>query len=305
MGVESFVFIADEYERPFAFEFTESTQYKILCVNGISNEHSLSIRQIENYNHYLHKIKTEYVCVIDVDEFLHPKTIEFLGRHRPQSIELPWRIMCLNVPEQRTIEGSLFSGILVPQRKSISKVKDIAQIKIHNCIFGCKGKNIGYGRCTHLPINHFYIRDAQDIELFESASFEKGKCDSHFSGRILTMYLMHAMCIRFHEYQEVFELSDFEQDQLLVEQPNSVKKMVNGDSIVYLYFFAKFVLWISALIGIGFGVRIRDFPKALNKFEKSESHLAKSWILIVWISRYFYSKFVKLKLELKSAMEMG
>ena len=61
MGVEFFVFILDEYELPFDFKFPESSHYKVLCVKGTSGERSLSRRQIENYNYYLDRVKTEYV----------------------------------------------------------------------------------------------------------------------------------------------------------------------------------------------------------------------------------------------------
>ena len=277
IGVKDFFFIIDTYSEQFQFNFPASKEYKIQCANGVSKESKLPRRQIENYNHFIHQIKTEYVCVIDADEFLHPKTIRFLTRHKPQSIELPWRIMCPSNSEKDSDKRQLYSGIIVPQRKSISKVKDIIHVNIHGCVFKQKGKSIRYGRTIHIPVNHFYIRDSLELELSQAESAANSpEKDPHFSGRLLTMRLMHSMCIRFHEYQQHAQLSEPESNSSPIKQPSNPKTTTINEPMIYLYLFIKSIIWVSWLTRSGLTIRIRDLPTSFDKLKKSRGFPAKA-----------------------------
>jgi hypothetical protein len=282
IGICSFIFIIDEFNSKFEFTFPQSNLYKILVCPGKSKKLNNIDRQRENYNLCLGKIYDEYVCVLDVDEFLHPDTLKFLEHNRPQSINLPWRLMCLDIPEKRSTEGSSFSGFMSSQFKSISKVEDILKVGIHSCEFKRKGKTIGIQKCLNIPINHYYIRDSLDLELFQN---RQSDVDPFFSNRISTMYVIQSLCIRFCEFSHVFKLSDCGQEQLLVDSPDQSMKIINGDSIQYVYFYVKSLMWINRTTGLSPHTPIRTYPKVLKRINLIDTHFMKSLYLILLITR--------------------
>ena len=272
IGISSFIFITDEYTQKFEFKFPQSSLYKILVVPGISNLPSCVDRQRENYNSYLEKIDDEYVCILDCDEFLHPDTLKFLKLHRPQSVSIPWRLMCLDIPEKRNSKGSYFRGITVTQCKSISKVKDISAMGLHACEFDKKGRKIGVKDCLDIPINHYYVRDSADIRLFQD---KQSDIDAHFSARIQIMYIIHAICIRFGESGQIFKLGDYDQEKPLIDRPEKLKKIVNGRSIRYLYLYLRLLMMIKKIAGLSINPQIRSYGKIFNELESIDAEFIK------------------------------
>lgn len=286
IGICSFVFIIDEYKLKFEFTFPQSNLYKILVCPGKSKRRDLIKRQIENYNSCLGKIDDEYVCVLDVDEFLHPDTLKYLEHNRPQSINLPWRMMCIDIPEKRSTEGSNFSGFMVSQFKSISRVEDILKVRIHFCEFKRKGKTVGIEKCLNIPINHYYIRDSSDLEIFQNSQSD---VDPHFSNRISVMYMIQSLCIRFCEFKQVFKLTDCRDEELLVSSPDQLTKIVNGDSIQYIYFYIKFSIWIKRVVGLSVKIEPRKLVKYFQEIDSIDTHFMKSLYLTRLITRKILS----------------
>ena len=282
IGICSFIFIIDEYKLKFEFTFPRSNLYKILVCHGKSKKESLSGRQKENYNSCLRKVDDEYVCVLDVDEFLHPDTLEFLEHNRHQSINLAWRMMCLDIPETRSDEGSIFSGFMFSQFKSISRVEDIQEVGVHSCKFKRKGKNVGIHKCSNIPINHYYVRHSSDLEFFQSS---RSDVDVHFSSRIFAMYLIQSMCIRFCEFKQIFKLTDYSDEQLLVSCPDQLTKIINGDSIQYIYFYIKFSIWIKRSVGLSVATGPRTLVKRFQEIDSIDTHFMKSLYLTRLITR--------------------
>lgn len=290
MGINSFIFIIDEHHYKFEFTFPQSSLYKILVVPGRSNRPNVAERQMENYNSCLEKIDNEYVCVLDCDEFLHPDTLKFLKYYRPQSVNLPWRLMCLDIPEKRDSNGSYFRGITVTQCKSISKVKDISTIGIHACKFKKKGRRIAVRDCLDIPVNHYYVRDSADMRLYQ---YKQSDIDTHFSERISTMYIIHAICIRFGEFSQAFKLSDCGQDGLLIDRPNQVMKIINSDSIWYLYFYLGLLMRIEKFARLSINPRIRSYPMIFNKLESIDNLFLKFLYIFLFIADNLTKKMSK------------
>ena len=71
IGIKSFVFILDKYKKTFEFNQFDWSHARITVVDGVSTKHELWQRQQENYNYWIKLIQTEYVCILDNDEFLH------------------------------------------------------------------------------------------------------------------------------------------------------------------------------------------------------------------------------------------
>ena len=281
MGINSFIFIIDEYHYKFEFTFPQSSRYKILVVPGRSNHPNCVNRQRENYNLCLEKIDNEYVCVLDCDEFLHPDTLKFLKRYRPQSVNLPWRLMCLDIPEKRDSNGSYFRGFTVTQCKSISKVEDVSTIGLHTCKFNKKGRRIAVRDCLDIPVNHYYIRDSADMRLFQH---KQSDIDMHFSGRIHIMYIIHAICIRFGDFSQAFKLSDCGQERLLIDRPNQLIKIINSDSIWYLYFYLGLLMRIEKFARLSINPRIRTYARVFNKLESIDTLFLKFLCIFLFIA---------------------
>ena len=98
VGITSFIFILDKYKGTFEFSQIDWNHSSISVVDGVSTKHELWLRQLENYNYWIKLVRTQYVCILDNDEFLHPDTLDFLIDHKPQCINLPWKMLCLIVP---------------------------------------------------------------------------------------------------------------------------------------------------------------------------------------------------------------
>ena len=304
MGISNFLFIIDEYRIPFnsyGNAIPISDAYSIEHVRGISTQHSLVLRQRENYNYYLHRIRTEYVCVIDVDEFLHAKTLNFLKKHKPQSISLPWRMMVYNEKTKKIPKNYLYSGILIPQKKSISKVRDIHIVTEHECTFKYKGKTIGYQNCTHIPISHFYIRDMQDIQDMEE--FSSDTFDNHCKSRLSTMALFYVMCNYIYEHQVYINLSDNGNTKTHIsdENPNLEIDSINKDSLPYLYAMIKLTIWISILTQIEHIAPPRVYAEICSEIARS-SNPASKFLKAIKIIFKIYRNMMRNKESLKSAM---
>jgi len=277
IGIHSFLFIIDEYTTPFHFPDSEFKQYSASSVKGISTASDLGARQRQNYNYWIKKINTDYVCVLDIDEFLHPDTLKLLEQTNPQSINLPWRIMCVDILGKGGDEGYQYSGITVPRIKSISKVEDIRTVGVHKCTFDKHGEAIKFGKCTHIPINHYYVRDGSDLELFQS--YEGS--DRHFLSRFSTMTVMRSLCMHFSEFSQTFKLSSHDNETTGADQLKSTKNNSSEDSIQYLYLFIKAMVLMSKLNGIEYEVGIRQYPKIMRDLNKYKSHFEKLRYLIL------------------------
>ena len=285
IGITSFVFVIDEYNLKFDFDWDMLDLSTIYVHYGKSNDPNLTVRQIENFNHCLRYVKDEYVCVLDCDEFLHSKTLNFLVDHPVQALSLPWRIMCLAIPEQRSVGGSYYSGITVPQFKSISKVCDIDFVGVHYCSFTKPGKRLTIGQCSHLPINHYYVRDSSE---FLDLSTYISSVDPYFKRRIYTMLLLHSLCLRFPEYGQYFRLTSTNSPTLVKELPKPVSEVINGSSIIYLYLFIKSTFIISRITGLSLKPSIKAYPHLYYKFESTRYPVLKFIILSAYLIKSLF-----------------
>lgn len=286
IGVDSFIFIVDEYVIPFGLEYPESDMLNVTYVKGVSFHSENVQRQEENYNFYLNQVKTDYLCVIDADEFLHPQTLDFCNRHQPQRMSLPWRMMAINHIDNISCNESLYAGFLVPQKKSISKVTDIDRIGIHECIFKKKGKTLGYQSCLHIPVNHFYVRDDQDVFNFLDYGSSHSR-DPYFKKRFLVMTLISSMCSRFAEYQGYCRLSEKDQCPLPKEYCELVNKFIKSNSSQYLYVIVKIVIAASRFANVECILPIRAYPEIIKYFDACEYSWLKVFKMIMFLFRYF------------------
>ena len=295
IGISSFIFILDKYKETFEFSQIDWNHSGITVVDGVSTKHELWLRQQENYNYWIKLVRTQYVCILDNDEFLHPDTLDFLIDHKPQCINLPWKMLCLNVPEKRTVYGSEFSGILVPQFKSISKVSDISKVDIHNCEFSHEGYRIGYGKCMRIPINHYYLRSLSDFNLFENSSCDNFEQDKHFFDRSLSMLIIQVMSSRFCEFKESANLIDCDLDSeaLLKDLPQSFTRLALSNSILYLYYILKIQIFASSLTGRSLVQGPRTYKHIINRLDIYRSNFFKFLYSVYFLVRFFYREFIQ------------
>ena len=302
IGIGHFLFIIDEYVTPFNSHgslISSLDASDIEYVWGISIKDRNVQRQRENYNYYLHKIKTDYVCVIDVDEFLHPKTLNFLRRHQPQAISLPWRMMVYNKKLKKISKRNPYSGILIPQKKSISRVRDIDKVEEHECTFKYEGKRIGYQNCTHIPINHFYIRDMQHIQ--DIKKFSSNKIDKHFESRLPTMSLLYAICTQIYEHQAYINLTGNRFTDISEKYHCLATNKIKKDSLAYLYAMIKITIWISIITQTEQIAPPRTYPAICTEIT-SAGNSASQLLKAIKIIFKIYRKMIQNNDSLKSAI---
>ena len=258
IGIYKFIIIIDEYIHPLGEIFPGQFGGMIRYVDGVSSKSTLIQRQIENYNYYLPEVDSKYLCIIDTDEFLHQSTIKVLSEYRPQSLEIPWRILCAAPTKHNKTVSGKFTGIMFPQIKSISKVSDILHAGIHRCYFRNKGKSIQYGKTLHIPINHFYVRNASDLE--PTIRHSSQVHDKHFSWRAQTSIILSSMCALFGDYQVEINLKG--------RDITAAPSMMRGNTIAehnlqQLRLFFASIIWMSQITGKGFLLPIKQAPSYL------------------------------------------
>ncbi|MEA5474120.1 glycosyltransferase family 2 protein [Synechococcus sp. CCY9201] len=108
-------------------------------------------------------ISSDYVALIDVDEFLLRKHIGLMANNNFDVYSFPWLLHVSPSIEKHSDHVKMFS--LFPRGKQIVRVSSIARIQEHSCIVKPNCSILPFHETRNLPILHYYIRGFEDLLL--------------------------------------------------------------------------------------------------------------------------------------------
>lgn len=230
---------------PYRKALPRNKDINIRHVVGKSERKLLSQREVDNYQDCLNLVDTEYVIFMDADEFIHPKTLEILSEEKPQSMELPWMMMCISTDQETNSKGeSLYKGILAPQRKTISRTKDILTPGVHRSKLKGNGKMINYARCKDTPLYHYYVRNNADLQEKNHASFAQIERRSGID------LIFQLMATEFCTEEHYIKLSEDKDAEITGEDFSFNSKFLSSQSLTYLNEYYKLLYRYTSFIGI-------------------------------------------------------
>ena len=286
IGVKEIIFILDEYSLPYKKPLPRCQCMNIKKISGKSKRTLLSQREKDNYQDCLTLVQTEYVVFLDADEFMHQDTLLMLNQHRPQSMELPWMMMCISKHPKINNKGeNLYRGILVPQRKTISRTRDIIKPGVHRSLLKGNGKMINYAECKKIPIYHYYVRNNADIEEKNHSSFEI------IERRAGIDLIFQALCENFAEEEHYIKLTEQQSAEIEGEAFCIKAKYMQRESLKYLSIYYKILFrytmllaLISKLLNININYSVIEGPRAALKRIKVINKLRYTPLKILYIA---------------------
>lgn len=106
-------------------------------------------------------IESEYVAVIDADEYIEPSVVDFIDSNDIQSISMPWKLFANFDFNQ--LEKIHQKSLIYPRGKEIVKVEDVAIIKSHTSEMKRPGRRLPMVEALEYTLNHYYMRGVEDL----------------------------------------------------------------------------------------------------------------------------------------------
>ena len=143
-----------------------------LCRDILSRNHLPFIEsEGQSVNAALSFIRTDYVAVVDADEYLHPDLVGFIQQESFESLAMPWRLTA--TLDDDGFESSVKRFFVFPQIKSVTRTAKLAHLGLHKSRSFGSGAHLGIREGLQFPVQHYYLRGLDDLLLKEGGVVQR------------------------------------------------------------------------------------------------------------------------------------